>query len=600
MKNQADFNGRIKKYQIKKGLPTENVPYIPTLKLKGSDVEESDAEEAAGEESKRKRKRESSADARKRVKEAKRHKAEGSGVREVESEANEHDEISATEPDSDVAPEYVLGPHIHGILSSLMLIPDLLPPPPAVAPMSPTFILTLLSWMIHRSPGIPIPNAVPISLSQRVPRRNSEPHYTTLTQTSLLPSHPRQRPPPTHPLGHRQLPREGLSRPTRVSTSARQPPQVPSPNRVVSQSSSRARFALFSPVFGTGPAVVMRRAAMTTLRRSSGLRPVCAKRDQRTHPQRRPETTWRSSGATSLGRRRALRGQGMHLRRRLDTIWRVRTIGRRRVSVQSRQLHQRAVLHRRSTRSPHLRVCNSPHHPELPQSPMLRQGCTLSVVSALRRRSLCTRSGQSPMHRRRWTLSRIRRLPTNALSRCSALHADSPCCNLQIGTIPSGPRAHWTGGRRWRRRRGTRVRLSPRGHSRRLRRPRHHLTLARCPLTALHAVISIISRGRSAATLETTVLESSLGCPSRRLTAPIAATAVLVVSVIAIDPSATWNGAVCQVARARPAHLQTHIVRNIICPPLPVQAPPAHNPGRRSRRNPSAAPRTHYHSDSSR
>ncbi|KAJ7911038.1 hypothetical protein B0H13DRAFT_2272119 [Mycena leptocephala] len=105
MKNQADFNGRIKKYQIKKGLPTENVPYIPTLKLKGSDVEESDAEEAAREESKRKRKRESSADARKRVKEAKRHKAEGSGVREVESEANEHDEISATEPDSDVAPE---------------------------------------------------------------------------------------------------------------------------------------------------------------------------------------------------------------------------------------------------------------------------------------------------------------------------------------------------------------------------------------------------------------------------------------------------------------------------------------------------------------
>ncbi|KAJ7174368.1 hypothetical protein C8R46DRAFT_88986 [Mycena filopes] len=77
-KNQSQFNKRIKEYQVKKGLPTENTHWINgTQKLKGSDAEEEEGG-ASGRETdedgkakgrvKRKRKSVPNADARKRAK----------------------------------------------------------------------------------------------------------------------------------------------------------------------------------------------------------------------------------------------------------------------------------------------------------------------------------------------------------------------------------------------------------------------------------------------------------------------------------------------------------------------------------------------------
>ncbi|KAF7330977.1 Myb-DNA-bind-2 domain-containing protein [Mycena venus] len=103
-KNQTEFNEKIKEYQIKKGLPTENSMWVNgTQKLKGSDAEGEDVKE----ESRLKRKRTSSDDARKRAKRSsssghEENAAKGSSSAEPEADDNEGN--SATDPESDPPP----------------------------------------------------------------------------------------------------------------------------------------------------------------------------------------------------------------------------------------------------------------------------------------------------------------------------------------------------------------------------------------------------------------------------------------------------------------------------------------------------------------
>ncbi|KAJ7367590.1 hypothetical protein DFH08DRAFT_2440 [Mycena albidolilacea] len=86
-KNQSEFDRRIKAYQKKHGMPTENPIWINgTQKPKGSDVED----EVIPESSKLKRKRESSAEARKRAKVVR---------QRVEDSDSEVNEVSATAAD---------------------------------------------------------------------------------------------------------------------------------------------------------------------------------------------------------------------------------------------------------------------------------------------------------------------------------------------------------------------------------------------------------------------------------------------------------------------------------------------------------------------
>ncbi|KAJ7031099.1 hypothetical protein C8F04DRAFT_707870 [Mycena alexandri] len=213
-KNQSEFNTRIKKYQLKKGLPTENSHWINgTQKLKGSDVEEeSSAEEDAEPEeqggSKRKRKSASPVETRKRARRD--HNEESANGSEQDNDD------SATDPDSDAPPAPAPRrprTHVPDIYPDIAVLEDSSESPTATRPS-------------HRSPAKPAPKPLAANLPKPAP---------------VPAPKPKLKPKPKRPLAHRHDPDSDFfaSVPPTPTTAASRPPTTAATASVASSSSSK-------------------------------------------------------------------------------------------------------------------------------------------------------------------------------------------------------------------------------------------------------------------------------------------------------------------------------------------------------------------------